>query len=239
MVQSIAKILAMTLVVLIFSSCGKDSSPSSTSQTNEDIQVIEADIQTTPMQVKFPYEVAKYSWKTWYGESLFRYLNERSELSSILYTDVSNYDLKLLKCVNYKEANLYEKKRFWVLFMASIAYAESGLNPNTTFREKDGSLSSGLLQIDVASANRHSLMYTGFYFSQKDLFNPDLNLMAGLYILKHQLEGGMEGERPEIRGRLFTNSSYYWSVLTLKKEIIIKTFVQNARVNLPFCSIGG
>lgn len=227
MATNIVKTLAITLIALTLFSCGKNSSSGP----------VEAEIKA--MQVVFPYVGPKYSWKSSYEESVFRYLNERSELSNILIVEINSNDLKLLKCANYQEANLYEKKRFWILFLASIAHAESGLNNYTTYREKDGTLSSGLLQIDVASADRHSSIYTGYYFSQKDLFNPDLNLMAGLYILKHQLEGGINGERPDIRGRLFTNNSYYWSVLTLKKEKIIKTFVQNARINLPFCSIGG
>ncbi len=231
MVQIIVKTLAMTLVVLSFMSCGKD-----TPSTSEEVRIIEGDLKAITMS--FPYETQKYNWKSWYGESIFRYLNERGELSSIIDTEINNYDLKLLKCTSYNSANSYEKKRFWVLFIASIAHAESGLNPNTTFREKDGTLSSGLLQIDVASANRHSSRYTGFTFSQKDLFDPDKNLMAGLYILKHQIDGGIFGERPDIRARLFTQSSYYWSVLTLKKELIIKTFTKNALINLPFCSIG-
>ena len=232
LVQTTTKTLSLTLVLLILFSCGNSSTNSV-----DDNRILEAEISL--MKVHFPDVQTKYSWPSWYGESLYRYLNERSELTSILDVNISSYDLKLLKCSSYNYASAYEKKRFLILFIASIAHAESNLNPNTTFREKDGTLSSGLLQIDLASANRHSLIYTGFQFTQRDLFNPDLNLMAGLYILKHQLEGGMNGERPEIRGRLFTNSSYYWSVLTLKKEMIIKTFTQNARANLPFCSIGG
>lgn len=224
------KTLYLTLVLLVFVSCGNNS------DSMDNARVMEAGITT--MKVKFPDVQAKYTWSAQYGESLYRYLNERSELENIINIEISNYDLKLLKCTNYNLASPYDKKRFLILYIASIAYAESSLNPYTTYREKDGTLSSGLLQIDLASASRHSLVYTGFQFSQKDLFNPSLNLMAGLYILKHQLEGGINGERPDISGRLFTNSSYYWSVLTSKKEMIIKTFIQNARSNLSFCSIG-
>lgn len=233
MVQSIVKFLLLTLVVLSLVSCGSDSS--STADTNE-IRVIESDINS--LKMNFPNVLPKYAWSPVYGESVAYYLNERSELNSILYADLSDYDLRLLHCHGYKQASLNDRKKFWILYLASIAHAESHLNPNTTFREKDGTLSSGLLQIDVATANRHSLMYTGFVFSQKHLFNTDLNLMSGLYVLKHQLQGGMNGERPDVRGRLFTDRSYYWSVLTLKREMIIKTFTSNARINLPFCSAG-
>ncbi|MBC7714772.1 MAG: transglycosylase SLT domain-containing protein [Rhizobacter sp.] len=234
LVQSLLKTLALALVMFTLFSCGNDST---TTSTSSDVRVIDAEITT--LQLSFP-SILKYSWAPWYADSLYRYMNEKTELDTLFTTEVNRSDLHLLRCDNFNLLPTFQKKRFWILYMASIAHAESGLNPNDTYREPtDGTLSSGLLQIDRASANRHSTPYTGFVFTQNDLFNPDLNLMAGLYILKHQLEGGISGERPDIRGRLFTNSSYYWSVLVYKREMIVKTFTQNARVNLPFCSIGG
>ncbi|MBC7429163.1 MAG: transglycosylase SLT domain-containing protein [Bacteriovorax sp.] len=233
MVQSLLKTLAFALVMTALLSCGKYSATST-----ENRSIIDAEITT--LQMIFPNVPSRYSWAGWYAESIYRYMNERPELDALFTTDILLSDLHMLHCDNFNSFTTYQKKRFWILYLASIAHAESGLNPTQTYREPtDGTLSSGLLQIDRASANRHSTPYTGFVFAQNDLYSPDLNLMAGLYILKHQLEGGIYGERPDIRGRLFTNSSYYWSVLAYKREMIIKTFTQNAHVNLPFCSIGG
>lgn len=220
----------MAIVTLM--SCGKDGGGQGIQGSNE-IIITAADIKD--LKLNFKTISPRHSWTHSFSKSIFHYLEERPELSTLVDADLRNSDLRLLKCEGYKKASLQEKKRFWVTFMASVAHAESSLNPMTTYREKDGTLSSGLLQIDIASANRHSFQYTGFFFGQEDLFKPDLNLMAGLYIMKHQLEGGIRGERGDIKNRLFTDANYYWSVLTYKRDLIIKTFTLNAKENLTFC----
>lgn len=230
------------LLLFLLASCGSDSGPSSAAgpiagqQDQQDQQENEGgQAQQEEKDLKLHFQVEhRYRWTKNLSESLLRYL-ERPELSVLYQSEINLRDLRLLKCEGYRIAGIQERKRFWVTFMASIAHAESGLNPMTTYREKDGTLSSGLLQIDLASAHRHSFSYTAFKFTQRDLFNPDLNLMAGLYVMKHQLEGGIFNERPDIKNRLFTDRSYYWSVLTLKRELIIKTFTKNALSNLSFC----
>lgn len=235
------KMTLMGLLLLFFLvSCGgSDSSSTPSGQIAGDIGQsqeqgnAQAEEQREELKLHFHVE-HRYRWIPEYTKEIYRYL-DRPELSALLMTELSNRDLKFLKCEGYETASISERKRFWATFIASIAHAESGLNPMTTYREKDGTLSSGLLQIDLASANRHSRSYTGYTFTQRDLFNPALNLMAGLYVMKHQLEGGIFYERPEIKGRLFTERSYYWSVLTLKRELILKTFNKNALENLKFC----
>lgn len=229
------------MLLLLLASCGKDNtsvtafSPSNEPSGEAEQQPGQEESDPGIKELKLHFQVEhRYRWSDKFSESLFRYL-DHPELSVLYQNELNPRDLRLLKCEGYKEASVLERKRFWVTFMASIAHAESGLNPMTTYREKDGTLSSGLLQIDLASANRHSTAYTGYKFIQKDLFNTDLNLMAGLYVMKHQLEGGIFDERPDIKGRLFTDRSYYWSVLTLKRELIIKTFTKNAQSNLSFC----
>lgn len=219
------------LFLLMLISCGKGGNEAFLE--SETGGVIES--QVKDLKLNFQSSSNKHSWRPGYTQSLLRYLEEKGELSSLLDAKLRQSDLALVGCPGYESATLLEKKRFWVIFMASIAYAESRLNPMTTYQEKDGTLSSGLLQIDVASANRHSFPYTGFRFTQKDLFNTDLNLMAGLYIMKHQVEGGVRGERLDIKNRLFTGRNYYWSVLTYKRELIIKTFSHNSKDNLAFC----
>lgn len=205
------------------------------------IAAVEAQIEETAKnELKLSFKTAspKNSWKVTYSQSILRYMENEEELSTLVDTSLNPLDLRLLKCQGYNYASINDKKKFWVTFMASIAHAESSLNPMTTYREKDGTLSSGLLQIDVSAANRHAGPYTGRRFTQADMFNPDLNLMAGLFIMKHQLEGSHNSKRPELVGRLFTDSHYYWSVLTSKRELIIKTFTLNSLTNLPFCFTG-
>lgn len=193
--------------------------------------------KTSTLKIHFINEQAKYKWSESYSEKIAESFDEKIELESILDTKLNALDLEKLQCPGYLSATREEKKQFWILFIASVAFLESNLNPQTTYREKDGSLSSGLLQIDVASANRHTFFFLEYVFNQDDLYNTELNLLAGLYILKHQLQGGINRERTELIGRIFTDRSYYWSILTLKQELFAKNFIQNSLANLPFCFI--
>lgn len=229
--RNIGKMAMLLALSVIAVSCGNDSS----STIPGNVKVINGEIRN--FKLNFQPLQEKYDWKPEYSQSILSYM-DRPELSTLVDTRLNIYDLSKLNCFGYNQATVAEKKLFWVTFMASIAHAESTLNPYAIYREQDGTLSSGLLQIDLQSANRHTYAYTGKSYTQKDLYNPDLNLMAGLYVMKHQLEGGMNDDRPEIAGRLFTERSYYWSVLTLKRDLIIRTFTKNALANLNFCFIG-
>ena len=230
MKKMIIVLIKFALCLSVFTSCGSNDD-----RLKDEQVVIENQEESKPLDIQF-YSSAPQShiWKESYSKLILETLN-RSELNSLLYLPLNSSDLAMLKCNGYERATMDERKKFIVLYLASIAYAESGLNPKTTYLETDGSLSSGLLQIDTNSANRHAGAYVDFLYTQEDVLNPHLNLLAGLYILKHQLEGGMNDERPDIKNRLFTNKSYYWSVITLKKEHIIKTFVANSERNLDFC----
>lgn len=234
--------ITMILIVLMsLVSCGKDNAQNISSPQTPTAAAIEAQIEETAkkeLNLSFKTASPKNTWKVTYSQSILRHMETQEELATLIDTPLNTLDLRLLKCQGYNYASIHDKKKFWVTFMASIAHAESSLNPMTTYREKDGTLSSGLLQIDVAAANRHAGTYTGRRFTQADMFNPDLNLMAGLFIMKHQLEGSHNSKRPELVGRLFTDSHYYWSVLTSKRELIIKTFTLNSLTNLPFCFTG-
>lgn len=222
-------------MIFIFISCGKKDTESANNNVATDLSKINDQNNPKKLIVKFSSSSQqKYIWNDNYTTTILSQLDD-SDLSSILEMDLDDFDLKLLKCNGYENATREERKNFFVLYLASIAHAESRLNPNTTYREKDGTLSTGLLQIDVASANRHASIYTGNKYDQRDMFNAEMNLISGLYILKHQLDGGLNNERKDVQSRLLTDKSYYWSVLTLKKELIIKTFVENSLKNLPFC----
>lgn len=231
MVRNIVKTAMLLALAVVVVSCGKDSSSTDSSVSAKEVSALKS------LKLTFHPVKERYDWKPQYSQSILSYMN-RPELSTLIDTRLNIYDLSKLNCFGYNQASITEKKLFWITFMASIAHAESTLNPNVVYHDIDGTLSSGLLQIDLQSANRHTYAYTGKKYTQKDLYNPDLNLMAGLYVMKHQLEGGMNDDRPEIAGRLFTERSYYWSVLTLKRDLIIRTFTKNAMANLSFCFIG-
>ncbi len=227
-----ALLVIFCLMVLV--ACGsKDSSPNNSnlgevvgSENQEDAKSLDVKFYSSAPQI--------HTWKESYTSIILETL-DRPELRTLLDLPLNTNDLSMLKCTGYQNASVQERKKFFVLYLASIAYAESRLNPRSTYLETDGSLSSGLLQIDKNSANRHAGPYIDYRYSQNDVLDPHLNLIAGLYVLKHQLEGGMNDDRPDIKNRLFTNKSYYWSVITLKQEHIIKTFVANSQRNLDFC----
>lgn len=243
MVHNISKI-ALFIAVSLVVGCGKDSStqtpspvPSGSTSTSTSTNTKKDVIELKSLKLTFHPAHQKYRWMPQYSQSILHYM-DRAELQTLVDTRLNFYDLMKLNCNGYTQASIADKKLFWITFIGSIAHAESSLNTDLVYHDVDGTLSSGLLQIDLQSANRHTYVYTKKRFTQKDLHNPDLNLMAGLYVMKHQLEGGMNDDRPEIAGRLFTERSYYWSVLTLKRDLIIKTFKKNALENLNFCFIG-
>ena len=221
----------LVICSIVLSSCGSSDSQPQNEQSGTENQ--EA---SKSLVVKFYSSAPQiHTWKESYSKIILDTL-DRPELNSLLFLPLNSNDLSMLKCNGYQTATPEERKKFFVLYLASIAYAESRLNPKSTYLEADGSLSSGLLQIDRNSANRHAGPYLNYRYTQSDVLDPHLNLIAGLYVLKHQLEGGMTDDRPDIKNRLFTSKSYYWSVITLKQEHIIKTFVANSERNLDFCT---
>lgn len=230
--HSIRNLTILSLCLIVAVSCGSKEGPSQmqTKQTQKENQE-----SAKSLVLKFYSSAPQiHTWKESYSKVILETL-DRPELNSLIHLPLNSNDLKMLKCSGYQTASADERKKFFVLYLASIAYAESRLNPKSTYLEADGSLSSGLLQIDRNSANRHAEPYIDYRYTQNDVLDPHLNLIAGLYVLKHQLEGGMSDDRPDIKNRLFTSKSYYWSVITLKQEHIIKTFVANSELNLEFC----
>lgn len=162
------------------------------------------------------------------------------DVTSKLYLDLSNedfldvYDLILdeqslieLGCINFNQLSVYEKKLFYIVFLAAIAERESNFNPYDVTKKN-----IGLLQIDLNSAHRHAGREASHIKSNSDLMVASENLRIGTYILKNQLQGRWI---PEVKGRLLTKRNYYWEVLNDEyKGRVIKSF-HNNRANLPFC----
>lgn len=171
----------------------------------------------------------KISWKTNWTFALADVLSS-PDLSRMLDQEIDESDLILLRCINYNQLSLIEKKIFLIVFLSAISEAESDFEyDNETYNKGDFTLNIGLLQIDVASAKRHSGVKYSVY-KDSDLKNPITNLKVGAHILKNQLVTS------KYKGRLFPPQTYYWQVLTESKKRILKNINLN-RKNIVFCSI--
>ncbi len=144
---------------------------------------------------------------------------------------VPQADIKSL-CPGYFGATENEKKGFWALFLASIAYPESSWNPAPAkFKEpglKDtyGQVySEGLLQLSVGDG-AHGAVCNFRYRSDIDIESPEDNLRCGLLILRNQIKSR--------RALFLPRSYYYWSVLTNKERTVRAVF--NSQLNkLSYC----
>jgi hypothetical protein len=128
-------------------------------------------------------------------------------------------------CPGYFEASESEKPDFWALFIASIAYPESGYKPTTVFREPAplNENSIGLLQLSTSNGAHGAACK---FKSESELKEAIPNLRCGLLILKNQIKKHQA---------LFTPGYfYYWSVLRNKPEVIRDVFAKNSS-QLSFC----
>ena len=152
-----------------------------------------------------------------------------SDLSIIFDTEIIQTDLDLVGCKNYNELNLLDKKIFMIIFLSAISEAESDFREGVeNLNPGDSTLNIGLLQIDVASAIRHS----GHKYSVKndeDLKKGTINLKVGAHILKNQIT------KSKYKGKLFPEKSYYWQVLSGSKVRIFKNINLN-RESIGFCN---
>lgn len=160
-----------------------------------------------------------YPWDDDYTQFILQGLENAPRLDELLKFQIKESDLVKLNCPEINNATFEEKKLFWVLVLAAIADPESGYNPNDAYREANGTVSAGLLQIDFEAANAHAGKLYDYYFTYQDMFDPKLNLIAGLYVMRNQLN---------IKGTIFTNENYYWSVLTHKQLRVSETFKKNS-----------
>jgi len=167
-----------------------------------------------------------------------------------LQTDdlISKKELDRLGCPGFAHASENERKMFWALFFASIAYPESSYNTNSVYRETNNTDSAGLLQIDSARANDQCRDRTGINYTTSSLTGkPKENLECGLWILYDQFDGKLKANRQTVNGKrrnkwLFPpdNSGVsYWSVLRNGRNGQAKLFkhFKAHSVQLTFCQI--
>ncbi len=192
----------------------------------------------------------KNEYKEEWSEHIMDKLSSDPRLNKkFLETDdlISDSELNRLGCPGFKYASKKERQMFWALFFAAIAYPESSYNTKTHYREKDGTGSAGLLQIDQGRANAQCRSKTGINYSTSSLKNnPKENLECGLWILYDQFSGVLSANRVtlangERRNKwLFSpdkSGVSYWSVLRNGRNGQRKLFehFKVHSIQLPFC----
>ncbi len=173
--------------------------------------------------VRFGNAVWLASWTRYATHAIERYAPEL-----LLDTEVPKNELEDI-CPGYFRTGADDRKKFWALFLASIAYPESGFNPRNRFREPPplSKWSEGLLQLSVDDHVSHGKM-CNFMISPERILNPFDNIRCGVMILKNQISN---------RRTLWPNTYYYWSVLTTRKSATVRNvFQQNAKRLLPACA---
>jgi len=130
-------------------------------------------------------------------------------------------------CPGFFGASVNEKKAVWALFFASISRFESGFDPNSRYQEGSGLnyiYSEGLLQLSYGDEKHHNDCKIDN--NLQNILDPKVNLQCGVSIMRDQLK---------VRKVIFTNTHYYWSVLTNKKSEITAFFKKHVD-QLPFCN---
>ncbi len=193
-------------------------------------------------------KISPKGWKDEWSKKVVSVLETKKEISDSMLKDsdlINKKSLSKLGCNGYKFATPNERKRFWITFIAAMTYAESGLNAKTTYKEKNGTTSAGLLQIDYHNANAYcsEARSMGRKFTHKDMLDADLNLECGIHILQQQLTARRpRAIRKQGKGNLFVERSWgdssNWSVLKLGlggNTKVINQFKKHLP-QLPFCS---
>lgn len=222
------KIIFLLMLPLIFS-CGKnhniDASNGSASLVIEKIEDANLNDQSIS-SIKISDSSSKLQWPNEWTSELADVLSE-PHFESIYNLSINKYDLEIVKCEKFNELSNVEKKIFYIVYLASIAEAESDYDIKTkSFNRSDRTLNIGLFQIDLASAHRHAREFFTIS-SDNDLIDPKLNIAVAAHILKNQLNSKAH------KGRLFPVKSYYWQVLT-KRTRVLNTISRN-RKNIKFC----
>ena len=214
--------LALSLMIFI-PSCGKN--PSDNSGPN--LNYISSSEYSSIDSIKINKSSRKISWKKNWTFALAEVLST-SDFNIILDTPILKQDLTLVGCSNYNNLSAIEKKIFLIVFISAISEAESDFRIGVeAINPGDSTVNIGLLQIDRASAKRHSGAKYSIN-SDEDLKNPTINLKVGAHIFKNQIT------KTKHYGRLFPETSYYWQVLTGSKVRLLKNINLN-RDNIQFC----
>ena len=133
-------------------------------------------------------------------------------------------------CPGYFTATYDQKKKFWVTWMASISFPESGYDTETVFMEPAplNKNSVGLFQLSYDD-KRHGggCDFSGFLRDEYLLKDPSRNIRCAATIMQNQIEQ---------RGTLWPRKAYYWSVLSSSKKIEVRAIFNAYKSKfLRFC----
>lgn len=211
---------------------------------------------------KFPiiYPSGKYQWKNDYSNSISKQF-DKDYMRVLKYEKIDEGDLSLIHCKGYNYATDEEKKQFWVLFLSAVSFAESGFYKDDEYSEGNGTVSTGLLQIDPKAASdwcqpvaedidipitiirQNGKDIKKRFFSNQHMHDPNINLQCGLLMMQRQIMGvKTEPNNKYYKNKLFTTGPDYWYWSTLadknsdKKSDIINWFSVHAQRQLKFCN---
>ena len=170
---------------------------------------------------KYPkiYPYGSKAWTDDYSKIIHDGLSS-NEYAPLLNTPLNEYDLDELGCGNFNKMSDEDKKRFWIIFFASMSKAESGFDTTLKYEEGGnlkGTISTGLFQISKNSASNHcsKRINNGTRFDTDDLMNPETNIKCSMHIMMNQILGSplvnsktgkVYQSRPGLTGRLLTGS---------------------------------
>lgn len=193
------------------------------------------------------YPSGQNPWKEEYSKAISEQF-KKPYMQGLRTEKINESDLKLIHCEGYNEASEEQKEQFWILFLSAMSKPESNFNSHEEFREQNGTVSTGMLQIDAKASNDWCEILAkeknNSTFSKKDMHTPETNLQCGLLMMQWQITGvphmpEMTMRHPELKGHLFTGKKFwYWAVLadTDKNKEVIDWFRVHAQRQLPFCN---
>jgi hypothetical protein len=184
-----------------------------------------------------PYRHGSYSsWDNSWNESV---MSEQKDDSPLMTSAINEADLQELDCPGYnKLTDSDAKKDFWIVFLASLARAESGFNVKSHARAtKHGGGSYGLLQLSKATARNRCGLET-----MDEISDPTAHLRCGAKLLSWQIEGAptTSGKltRPDLKGQLFGKHILLWGPLRQNdkrgRKLLVNWFKSHLD-QLPFC----
>lgn len=159
----------------------------------------------------------KHKWQPAWNQFIYEEIN-RHKTIFLNNPDLPRADIEHLDPDFFSKTD-DQKAAFWVLVIASIARFESSFDPASSYLEPKplNYYSLGLLQLSYidTTAFRHLPINEHL----KNITDPKVNLQSGVIILAAQLTK---------KKTLFTQKSYYWSVLTRKQDEIVAFFKSNS-----------
>ena len=178
------------------------------------------------------------NWKIEWTEAIYDELST-DQNHDLLERFINEEDLSRLGCPDYNYATEVEKKDFWVIFIASLVRAESGLNEMAKSPKMRGHQSLGLLQIAPETAmNSCNLVY------DEEILVGTENVRCGVKLLNWQLSGAPnksgKKKRADLENHLFGKRILLWGPLRSQDYRGRKTlysWFKDHLDQLPFCNL--